>query len=65
MPFLRCLVTAAFCLLAAFAHAAGLGTFEIPADAEGPALRGAVWTPCAAPAGEIRLVLYSISGVPD
>jgi predicted dienelactone hydrolase len=65
MPFLRFLVTAAFGLLAAFAHAAGFSTFEIPADAEGPALRGAVWTPCAAPAGEIRLGLYAIAGVRD
>jgi predicted dienelactone hydrolase len=59
----RLLVAATCCLLATFAHAAGFGTFEIPADAGGPALRGAVWTPCAAPAGEIRLGPYAIAGV--
>lgn len=40
---------------ATLAHAAGFSTIEIPADREGPAMQGAVWTPCAAPAGEIRL----------
>lgn len=66
MPLLlRLIFLAAFCLPATFAQAAGFSTFEIPADAEGPALRGAVWTPCAAPAGEIRLGLYAIAGVRD
>ncbi|MDH6168948.1 putative dienelactone hydrolase [Variovorax boronicumulans] len=65
MPLLRFLVATAFCLLATFAQAAGFSTFETPADAQGPALRGAVWTPCAAPAGEIRLGHYALSGVRD
>ncbi|MCR6476235.1 dienelactone hydrolase [Variovorax sp. ZS18.2.2] len=65
MPLLRLLLIAACCLVAPFAHAAGFSTLEIPADAAGPALRGAVWTPCATPAGEIKLERSAITGVRD
>ncbi len=65
MPLLRLLFLAAFCLSATFAQAAGFSVIEIPADPEGPALRGAVWTPCAAPASEIKLGLYAMAGVRD
>lgn len=51
------------CLTAAIAQAAGFETFEIPAGAEGPALRAAVWTPCATPAGELQLGPYVLRGV--
>jgi predicted dienelactone hydrolase len=61
----RLLLLAAFCLSATFAQAAGFSVIEIPADPEGPALHGAVWTPCAAPAGEIRRGLYALAGVRD
>jgi predicted dienelactone hydrolase len=46
---------AAFCFAATCAKAAGLQLIEVPADAAGPALKGAVWSPCAAPSGEVRL----------
>ncbi|MDR5816959.1 dienelactone hydrolase [Caballeronia sp. LZ033] len=35
------------CLLASTCHGAGVRLFDIPADANGPALHAAVWTPCA------------------
>jgi len=49
MPLLRLLLLTLCCLAAPFAQAAGFTTIEVPADAQGPALRGAVWTPCATP----------------
>ncbi|MGJ7606935.1 alpha/beta hydrolase family protein [Variovorax sp. LT1R20] len=65
MPILRLLFLAIFFLSATLAQAAGFRIVEIPATAEGPALRGAVWTPCASPAGEIRLERYVVVGVQD
>lgn len=41
---------AAFCLSSTLAQAAGFAFLEVAADAEGPALRGAVWYPCDAQA---------------
>ena len=46
---------AAFCLSGTLTQAAGLAFIEVPADTTGPALRGAVWYPCDAPAGPIAL----------
>lgn len=65
MPSLRLLFLAAACLCGPFAQAAGFSIIEIPADQEGPAMRGAVWTPCAKPAGEIRLDRAVVAGVRD
>lgn len=62
---LRLFFLAAFCLSGAVAQAAGFSTIEVPADPEGPALHGAVWTPCATPAGDIRLGASVIPGVRD
>ena len=45
----------AFCLSTTLAQAAGLSFIEVPADAAGPALRGAVWYPCDAPTAPIAL----------
>lgn len=42
--------SAAFCLSSTLAQAAGFTFLEVPADAQGPALRGAVWYPCDAQA---------------
>jgi hypothetical protein len=33
----------------------GFQFIEVPADADGPALKGAMWYPCAAPPGDIDL----------
>jgi hypothetical protein len=49
------LVAIVFCLTATLAHAAGFRFIEVPADAAGPALKGATWHPCAEPPGEIDL----------
>ena len=47
------------------AHAAGLKTFEVPADAAGPALQVAMWSPCAAPPGEVKLGPFTLPVVRD
>ena len=62
LPLLRPFLAIA-CFAAAFAQAAGFDTLEIPAGAEGPALRAAVWTPCATPAGEFQLGPYVLRGM--
>jgi predicted dienelactone hydrolase len=49
------LVTIGFCLAAASAHAAGFRLIDIPADAGGAALHGAMWYPCSQPPGEVPL----------
>lgn len=49
--------------LSPVAHAAGFQFIEVPADNQGPALKGAVWSPCSAPAGEIRLGQMVLPGV--
>jgi predicted dienelactone hydrolase len=53
------------CLSATLAQAAGFSFIEVPADANGPAIHGAVWSPCAAPAGSIDLGRLVIDGVED
>lgn len=60
---LRHLVPVGLCLMGALAQAAGLQFIEVPADQEGPALQGAVWSPCATAAGEISLGPYRLQGV--
>ncbi len=45
--FHRSLAAMALCLAAGTLQAAGLRTIDIPADADGPALTGIVWSPCA------------------
>jgi predicted dienelactone hydrolase len=65
MPLLRLFLLAGFCLSAASAQAAGFSTIEIPADHDGPALQGAVWTPCTKPTSDMELGLYVIPGVRD
>ncbi len=59
------LAAVALCLTATLAHAAGLRFIEVPADADGPALKGAMWYPCAAPPGEIQLGPLTLPGVKD
>jgi predicted dienelactone hydrolase len=43
------------CFAGPFAQAAGFRFIEVPADASGPALKGAVWYPCATSAGKVKL----------
>ncbi|MGN6459110.1 MAG: alpha/beta hydrolase family protein [Achromobacter mucicolens] len=57
------LVSAALALSAGMAHAAGFQRLNLPMDQNGPGLQGAVWTPCAEPAGEIKVGRVTIQGV--
>src|SRR5260370_4926561 len=51
------------CFAAPMAEAAGFRFIDIPADASGPALTGAVWSPCAAPPQEIKFRFVTIAAV--
>jgi predicted dienelactone hydrolase len=51
-----------FCLSTTLAYAAGIEIVQIPADANGPALKAMVWTPCAEPGGEVPIGPYVLSG---
>jgi predicted dienelactone hydrolase len=44
-----------FCFTTTLAHAAGVRFFDVPADAAGPTLAGAVWYPCAAPKQDTKI----------
>jgi predicted dienelactone hydrolase len=50
---------------ATLAQAAGFRFIEVPADADGPALKGAIWYPCSEPPGEIGLGNIALPGVKD
>jgi predicted dienelactone hydrolase len=58
-------VAAALCLLAAAVQAAGVQLIEVPAGSGGPALAGAVWSPCAAQTQEVTLGRVTVPGVKD
>ena len=61
----RSLLPAALCCAATLAHAAGFAFIEVPADKDGPALRGAVWSPCSTPPGRIDLAPLVLQGIRD
>ncbi|KRD13878.1 dienelactone hydrolase [Acidovorax sp. Root267] len=61
----RSLLPAALCGATTLAHAAGFAFIEVPADKDGPALRGAVWSPCSAPPGRIDLSPLVLQGTRD
>jgi predicted dienelactone hydrolase len=52
-------VAIALCLAATLAQAAGFRVI----DADGPALKGAMWYPCSQPPGEIQVGLLTLPGV--
>jgi predicted dienelactone hydrolase len=58
-------VAIALGLAATLARAAGFRFIEVPADADGPSLTGAMWYPCADPPGEIHLGPLTLPGVRD
>lgn len=64
-PDIRWLSAAALCGAATLAQAAGFTFIEVPADKDGPALRGAVWSPCSTPAGRIDLAPLVLQGTRD
>jgi len=53
------------CIGTTEARAAGFRFIDVPADAEGPALHGAMWSPCAQPAGEVDLGNVTLPSVKD
>lgn len=53
------------CLTVANAHAAGIKFVQIPADANGPAIKAMVWTPCAEPAQDVTIGPYVLKGRRD
>ena len=55
----------AFWLAVSAAHAAGVAMIDIPADNAGPALHGAIWSPCADPAGTVDVGQAKLPGVKD
>ena len=44
------------------AHSAGVQFTQVPADAAGPPLAGVVWSPCATPAGDVKLDRLIVPG---
>jgi predicted dienelactone hydrolase len=44
------------CLVSASAQAAGVREIEVTADANGPAIQAVIWSPCAAPPEELKLL---------
>ena len=59
----KVLVTITLCLVAPFAQAAGVRFIDVPADADGPVLQGAMWYPCSEPPGEINLGKITLPAV--
>lgn len=59
------LVAVALCLTATMAQAAGFRLIEVPAAGDAPALKGAMWYPCAEPPGEITVGRYTLSVAQD
>ena len=56
---------AAFCLSAPAVEAAGFRTVTIPADAAGPSIQGAVWSPCGEPVGEVKFLNITLPATAD
>jgi predicted dienelactone hydrolase len=65
MHTVKFLAAIALCLTATVVQAAGFRFIEVPADADGPALTGAMWYPCSKPPGAIDLGGIIVSGVKD
>ena len=59
------LVASTLLLTATLAQAAGFQWIDIPADAGGPAMQGAMWYPCAEPPGEFHVGRRTLPGVMD
>jgi hypothetical protein len=58
-------LAALLCCTGTAAQAAGLNFIDVPADAEGPALAGAAWYPCALPAGQVTLRSIAVPALRD
>ena len=53
------------CLTATLAQGAGIRAIDIPASADGPALKGAVWYLCSQPPEKVDLGRITLPGVKD
>ena len=62
---MRWLSAAALRCAATVAQAAGFTFIEVPANKDGPALRGAVWLPCGTPPARIDLAPLVLQGTRD
>ena len=63
---LRKLVMAALCcFIATDVEAAGIRLIDMQADHGGPALTGAIWSPCATPPQEVEIGGIALPGVKD
>ena len=58
MRIFQPVVMITLCFLASAAQAAGFRFIDVPADAEGPAMTGAMWYPCAEPPGTMHYGPY-------
>jgi predicted dienelactone hydrolase len=65
MHAVKFLVAVVLFLTATMVQAAGVRAINVPADAHGPRLHGAMWYPCAEPAGDIDLGGIVLPGVKD
>lgn len=58
-------LTAALCLAASLCQAAGFKFIRIPADAGGPAITAAMWSPCAEAPTTMRIGALILAATPD
>jgi predicted dienelactone hydrolase len=65
MRALCSMLSVALCALASTTQAAGFRLIDVPADSQGPALHGAIWSPCTEPPGRIELGRTVLPGVKD
>ncbi|WP_267551460.1 alpha/beta fold hydrolase [Rhizobium rhizogenes] len=63
MHFIKIGLLIALGLVATSVQAAGLTPIEVPAGADGPALSGFVWSPCATQANEVQLGPITVPAV--
>ncbi|SFO48144.1 Predicted dienelactone hydrolase [Bradyrhizobium sp. Ghvi] len=61
----RLLSVIGLCFTATLAQAAGLRSIDIPAGADGPAIHGMVWYPCAETPGKIPVGAFVLTGTKD
>jgi len=60
-----CAIALALALATPTAQAAGFRMIQVPADADHPAITGAIWYPCAEPPADIELKGITIKGTKD
>lgn len=61
MRILSVVIAIALCALATPSFATGFRVIDVPANADGPALTGGLWYPCAEPTGTVQLGPYALS----